>query len=408
MGTEISTSASDSRKLEGGEPAVNIGAVVVGGDYQGLGIVRSLGRRGIPICVIDDEWSISQFSRYATHRAHYPDLRDPAKLIGAVLETGRRLKLDGWVLFPTREETVAAFSHAREELGLEFRVPTPQWSSVQWAWDKRFTHKLAVELGVPTPRTCAPLTEEELDEIDFDPPYVLKPAIKEHFFYKTKAKAWRADNRQQLKELFSLGVKHTAPGEILVQELIPGDGQFQYSFCGFFKGGETIGSMVARRRRQHPHEFGRASTFVETIDDPELEKVSERYLKAMNYYGLVEIEYKLDPKDGKFKLHDVNARTWGYHSLGYAAGVDFPYLLFADQLGEPTAPVRGKAGVRWVRLVTDLPSSLLDILGGRLAMSEYLHTMRSGWTEAVFSLSDPLPGIAELALLPYLFSKRGF
>jgi len=132
---------------------VNVGAVVVGGDYQGLGIVRSLGRRGIPICVIDDEWSIARFSRYATYHAKYPDLRDPAKLIAAVLETGRRLKLDGWVLFPTREETVAAFSHAREELGREFGVPTPQWSSVQWVWDKRFTHKLAVELGIPTPRT---------------------------------------------------------------------------------------------------------------------------------------------------------------------------------------------------------------------------------------------------------------
>ena len=312
---------------------MNVGAVVVGGDYQGLGIVRSLGRRGIPICVIDDEWSIARFSRYATYHAKYPDLRDPAKLIAAVLETGRRLKLDGWVLFPTREETVAAFSHAREELGREFRVPTPQWSSVQWAWDKRFTHKLVVELGIPTPRTWAPCSEKELDDIDPNPPYVLKPAIKEHFFYKTKAKAWRAENRQQLKELFTLAVKYIAPGEILIQELIPGDGQFQYSFCGFFKGGETIGSMVARRQRQHPHEFGRPSTFVETVDDPDLEKVYERYLKAMNYYGLVEIEYKLDAKDDLFKLHDVNPRTWGYHSLGMQPVLIFPICFLPISWG---------------------------------------------------------------------------
>ena len=33
------------------------------------------------------------------------------------------------------------------------------------------------------------------------------------------------------------------------------------------------------------------------------------------------------------KLLDVNARTWGYHSLGQRAGVDFPYLLYADQIG---------------------------------------------------------------------------
>ena len=38
------------------------GAVVIGGDYQGLGIVRSLGRQGIPICILDDEHSISRYS----------------------------------------------------------------------------------------------------------------------------------------------------------------------------------------------------------------------------------------------------------------------------------------------------------------------------------------------------------
>ena len=43
-----------------------VGAVVVGGDYQGLGIVRSLGRRGVPVCAVDDEMSISRFSKYST------------------------------------------------------------------------------------------------------------------------------------------------------------------------------------------------------------------------------------------------------------------------------------------------------------------------------------------------------
>ena len=79
--------------------------------------------------------------------------------------------------------------------------------------------------------------------------------------------------------------------------------------------------MVARRLRQHPLEFGRASTYVETAEVPELETLSERLLRAVDYYGLVELEYKLDPRDGQYKLLDFNARTWGYHSLGSRAGV---------------------------------------------------------------------------------------
>ena len=54
-------------------------------------------------------------------------------------------------------------------------------------------------------------------------------------------------------------------------------------------------------------------------------------MRAINYYGLVELEYKLDPRDGQYNLLDVNGRTWGYHTLGPGAGVDFPYLLFRDR-----------------------------------------------------------------------------
>src|SRR5271157_5736524 len=99
-----------------------IGAVVVGGDYQGLGIVRSLGRRGIPVCVVDDEHSISRFSRYSTHFARLPDLRDEHKAVDGLMDVGARLGLQGWVLYPTREELVAALSRNRSQLSDMFRV----------------------------------------------------------------------------------------------------------------------------------------------------------------------------------------------------------------------------------------------------------------------------------------------
>lgn len=384
------------------------GAIVIGGDYQGLGIARSLGRRGIPVCIIDDEHSIGRYSRYATHAARFHSLRDPDHLLSAIDHTARRFSLEGWVLFPTRDETVAALSRHRDALSRKFRVPTPDFSSVQWAWDKRNTHRLAEETNVPAARTWVPQGIADLARIDCEPPYVLKPAIKEHFFYKTKAKAWCARSREQLRDLYQAAVETAGPGEILVQEYLPGDGTTQFAYCAFFKNGQALGSMVTQRRRQHPHEFGRASTFVQTVENAEIEEQSLRYLRAMDYYGLVEMEYKLDRRAGQFKLHDVNTRTWGYHTLGAAAGVDFPYLLFADQTGESVEPCRARPGVKWVRLVTDVPASLLDITQGRLGMGEYLQSMRGPWTDAVFSARDPLPGLAELALLPYLFYKRGF
>lgn len=384
------------------------GALIVGGDYQGLGIVRSLGRHGVPTCVLDDERSIAKYSRYTSHAVATGDLRAQEDVVSAVLETGTRLGLDGWVLYPTRDETVAAFSRHRSRLAQQFRVPTPPWEIVRQAWDKRETYSLAQRLGIPVPRTWYPATADELGEIDGEPPFAIKPAIKEHFIYATRSKAWKARTRAELPALFERAAEITGPGEVMIQELVPGDGRHQFAYCAFFKGDQALAKMVVRRRRQHPPEFGRASTFVETVDLPLLETLSERFLRSIGYYGLAELEFKLDPRDGQYKLLDVNARTWGYHTIGSKAGVDFPYLLYADQLGEPAPVSRATAGVRWIRLATDLPTAAVETLHGRLDWRSYGRSVVSSDVESVFSWRDPLPGLAELLLLPYLAVKRGF
>ncbi|MDQ6820075.1 MAG: ATP-grasp domain-containing protein [Actinomycetota bacterium] len=385
------------------------GAVVIGGDYQGLAIVRSLGRRGIDVVVLDDEVSVSRCSRFTAAQVRVPDLRRQEAIAGALLALADRYDLHGWVLFPTREETVAAISRYREDLLARYRVPTPEWDVVKWAWDKRNTYQRAAELGLPVPRSWTLRSHEELEEIDGDPPFVIKPAIKEHFFYATKQKAWRADTRLELAARVREAIRLIDVGEVIVQELIPGSGQTQLAFCAFFKGGRAAARMTVKRLRQHPPEFGRSSTYVQTISDATLDEPSERFLRSIGYYGLVELEYKHDRRDGQTKLLDVNARTWGYHGVSQRAGVDFPYLLYADQLGLP-AQGSGVAspGVSWIRLVTDVPTAALELTRGRLGWREYLGTLRSFDVESVFSRDDPLPGLAELALLPYSALRRGF
>ena len=390
-----------------GRSGPGTGAVVIGGDYQGLGIARSLGRNGIPVCVIDDETSIARASRFVRNAIRVRDLRTEAALIDALAQARAKLRLPGWVLYPTREETVASIAANRDALRQHFRVPTPELAVTRLAWDKREVYRLARCLSIPVPRTWFPSGEADLAAIDVDGPVVVKPAIKEHFFYATHVKAWRADTAAELAVVFRRAAGIVPAGEVIVQEMIPGDGQQQYAYCAFFRAGRPVASMTVRRRRQHPHDFGRASTYVETVSMPELAEPSCRFLAAIGYYGLVELEYKRDPRDGVCKLLDVNARTWGYHSLGQSAGVDFPYLLFRDQIGAPVEEAHARAGVRWIRLSTDVPNALRDIRAGRLRSRDYLRSLRGVDTEAVFSLRDPVPGLYEIALLPYLAVKRG-
>ena len=384
----------------------SVGALVIGGDHPGLAIARSLGRRGIPVCIVDNQHSISAYSRYPQRVVTVKDLRDPEKTVDSILEVGHRYGMRDWVLFPTRDETVMAFSLHRERLAEFFRVTTPEWKSTSQAWDKNNTYKLAQQIGVPTPETWNVGNAQELSTLYARLPLAVKPAVKENFFYATGAKAWRAETPEQLRKLFDAAAGKISVSEIMLQEIIPGGGDRQLSYCAFFRDGRAHSSLTARRLRQHPREFGRAATYVETADVPEVAELAQRFLQAINFYGIAEVEFKQDPRDGEYKLLDVNARTWGFLALGQAAGVDFPYLLFADQVGLPTTPSVAPAGIGWLRVLTDFPVALADLLTGRLPLRSYFQSIRRTGIESVFSWEDPLPSLAEFALLPYFVAKK--
>ncbi len=378
------------------------GALVIGGQHPGLGIARSLGRRGIRVCVLDDQLSVSRFSRYVEQVIRAKDLRSDRATIDALLDAGRRFGLDGWVLFPTRDEHVNAIARNREELSKQFRVTTAPWETVQWAWDKKNSYQLAERLGIPTPQTWAVKSAADLAPLYERLPLAIKPAVKEHFFYATGAKAWRVETPAQLREMYDKAAAEIEADRILIQEIIPGDGARQFSFCAFCRDGRVHSSLVARRHRQHPREFGRAATYVESSENTVVEELATRFLEHIGYDGLVEIEFKQDARDGQYKLLDVNARTWGFHTIGLPAGVDFAYLQFADRVGLPIDACRGRSGVGWLRLLTDLPTALSDVAGGHLSVGTYVDSLKHTRTESVFCRHDPLPSVSELLILPFL------
>lgn len=383
-----------------------IGALVVGGDHPGLAIARSLAPRGIPVWILDDQLCISSFSRHVAKVLRRPNLRDHEAVVDAVIEIGLQHGLHGWVLFPTRDETVAAFSRHRDRLAQHFRVTTPPWETVRWAWDKKNTYELAERLRIPLPRTWRVEGPADVERLAPYLPLAVKPAVKETFFYATGAKAWRANTPADLRALIDKAARDINADEILVQEIIPGDGRQQLSYCAFFKDGESHSTLLARRLRQHPREFGRAATYVETIELPAIEELALRFLRAIDYYGIVEVEFKQDPRDGEYKLLDVNARAWGFHGLGQATGVDFPYLLYADQCGLQTLHAHAAPGQGWLRLIPDLAVVAKDLADGYLSWGTYWKSLRATKVESVFAWSDPLPFMGEVALLPYLIVKK--
>lgn len=168
-------------------------------------------------------------------------------------------------------------SRHKEALEQYYRVPTPPLQTIQHVYIKENTYRLAQAHGILTPRTYYPKDVGELESLGLDYPAVIKPSTRDHFYSETKINAPQVNNHSELIATYHRACEVIDPSEVLVQELIRGGADSLYSFCPFFKDGQTIAYVMARRTRQHPMEFGPASPFAEIVDVPEMRTVGERF-----------------------------------------------------------------------------------------------------------------------------------
>jgi predicted ATP-grasp superfamily ATP-dependent carboligase len=378
----------------------------MGADYRGLGVVRSLGRRGIPVWILKQGGNLlATTSRFVRRNVPWP-AGDEGSQIDYLLDLGAGHQLDGWVLFPTDDYAVALISRHREVLASQYQVTVPPWEELRWACDKRLLHDLAHKLAIHQPWTACPCKREELETLDCPFPVVLKPVIRVQPNSLAVPKAWRADDRPSLLALYDKACALVAPKNLMIQEMVPGGGEGQFSYAALYKDGCSIASVVARRTRQFPMDFGQFSTYVETVDEPQVIEPAVRLLQAIRFTGLVEVEFKKDPRDGEYKLLDINPRVWGWHTLSRRVGIDFPYLLWLLVMGEPVPRLRGRAGERWMRMSGDLPMAIQEILTGRLSLRAYVRSLQGPLESAIFAWDDPVPGLLDLPLYACASGKR--
>jgi predicted ATP-grasp superfamily ATP-dependent carboligase len=387
-----------------------VGVVITGGDFQALGVLRSLAKKDIPIIMLDSDHCISKYSRFKKRFFRSPRPSDNQSYVDFLIDMAKREKIhrNRWVIFPNSDETVYILSKYKNILEEFYRVTTPGWEVIQNVYIKKNTYQVAEKNGIPIPATYCPDGLQELVKLSLNYPIVIKPSIRDHFYSKVKIKAFRVNNKEELIKKYEYVCSIIEPSEVLIQEFIPGGPNHLYSFCPFFKEGEVLTSITARRARQHPMDFGHASTFAELVNIPELQKIAEKFLGLIDYYGFAEVEFMQDPRDGNYKLIEINPRVWGWHTIAIASGVDLPFLLYQDMIGEQINVQLPINRVKWVRLITDIPTVLSEIIKGRLKINDYLKSMKGKKEFAVFALNDPLPFLAEVALIPYFWVKRGF
>ncbi len=380
--------------------------------YNALAVIRALGRRGVPVLALGQEAdSIGFRSRFATEKAVYPDpVVDEAGFVARVSELGARLATRGVraVTFPSSDRVVRILSDHRESLGKYFQLFLPSRESVAACLDKLAQYRVAAEIGVPFPRTYSNGQEDEL-LADLAAERARLP-----LFFKSRGplpdhELNRRFRRVVLSEREQVATMLREAGEcgvlFVVQEIIPGADDQLYTLGATMDGnGGVLAAFTGRKLRQMPPGFG-ICRVGETVDTPAVLDHGERLLRALEFRGISQVEFKFDVRDGEFKLMEVNPRSWSWVGLPIALGCDLPYAALCAALGfSLTGKVSTPSGkALWISLSHDLDYSV-SCRDGR----PWAHLFR-GYdrvVEAYHASDDRGPGIAHFRTTALDFAAR--
>jgi predicted ATP-grasp superfamily ATP-dependent carboligase len=383
--------------------AATPGVIVLGGAHGALAVIRSLGRQAVPVCYITNDHPIPGLSRYATMSARWPGPAHPDAL-GFLTGFADQKKLAGWLLIPAGDAEVRFVATHHRELSGRFALLTQDWSSLEPLHDKRRLYALARQLGVPCPAEVAPS-----DPAHIRYPVVLKPASRDAASAGTASdlwKAWSASDAAEFAPLYAEAVRQAGAGSVIVQEMIPGGGDVQFSYAAIWREGRPLAWLTARRLRQFPVDFGFTSTYVETAPCPRAVAAAERILSATGYHGLVEVEFKLDRRDGLLKILDVNTRPWTWIGLGEAAGIDFPFFAYCVAFHRPMPAVVLHGDAAWIHVARDMLSAAANLRRGRLSLASYAGGFLRRMSFAAFASDDPVPVILSIPIIARRVLRR--
>jgi predicted ATP-grasp superfamily ATP-dependent carboligase len=301
------------------------------------------------------------------------------------------------MLLPMEDETLGIISQYHSEVSRWTYLPIVSFQKLQFARRKDKILHLAEKLGVPIPRTWYIKDISQLKGLKDSLPYpvVIKPKISSGAVGISYPK-----NPGDLMEQY-LSVHQRFPYP-LVQELIPhGAPGYGVSFLLDEKG-EVRASFVHKRLREYPVSGG-ASTLRESVRRDDIREMALTLLKAVDWFGVAMVEFKLDPRDGIPKLMEINPRFWGSLSLAIEAGVNFPYLLYRMSRGENFRSVEhyqiGKR-CRWL-----LPGDILHFIHNprRLRLwPQFFRFWERDTAYDILSIEDPLPVLGRI-LTPLTF-----
>jgi len=376
------------------------GVIVTGGiTANALGVIRSFGRRGIPVVYIDsDPASIARHSRYIEKRLTCKETNDSESAFIKLLKDFGRQGGQGMIVIPVGDEAVLALSKHKNELEAFYHLPVPEYEIAQKLVNKGLFYRMLNEMHLPHPKTFFPRSSTELVSMGKQVayPYIIKPAFSIPFQREFGGKVFHIKSPRDL-DVAAARLKDKNM-EVMIQEIIPG--REIYSFLTYFNRlSEPLAICGWDKIRQYPLDFG-FGTFCKSNWRPDAAEDSLRLLRTMGYYGLAEIEVKKDPGDNEYKIIEINARTSLQNTLAEACGADIGYAAYLDaggQVAQQSTSFRNN--ILWTDDFPDMVSFLCHLIRRDIGKSETIDSLNPRKVHAVAAWDDPLPLFFQLTSL---------
>ncbi|MFC2154049.1 ATP-grasp domain-containing protein [Candidatus Altiarchaeota archaeon] len=291
-----------------------------------LPVARSLGRAGLKVAVAcRNHWGSTLYSRHCSQKIfHYHAKKNKERCLRELATAIDKNKFK--VFMPIDESILNPVIENRSLFGEDVIIPFSSEEVYEKANDKSQTLKECLKLNIPCPKTwfidSAEETEEIKDELSY--PLLIKPHVgagSTGLTYVLK--------QEDLAPLY----RHVRSkyGPAMLQEYIPGA---KYSTSALYsEKGKPLRFTAQKNLSQYPLTGG-PQVMAETIEANEMKDYTFKLLSAINWYGVANLEWIIDERDGRPKLMEINQRFWMSLPLSIAAGVDFPYLLYRMAVGD--------------------------------------------------------------------------
>lgn len=365
-----------------------------------LAVVRSLGKRGFYVAV--GEWTrfaASLFSRYCSKRIVYPSpMSFPNGFVEWLLREVRTNRYD--MILPTELETQLLIIKNKREIERYTSIPFGDYELLSNVQDKGWLMRYAISNGYLCPKTYLLDNLDAIEDIEdikdvIEYPIVIKPRISSG----SRGILYVRKPSELLDAYRKVHKRYPYP---LIQEFIPNGGAYGVGVLFNLKS-EPRASFVYKRLREYPVTGG-PSTLRESVRNDEIRDIALSILKSLGWKGVAMVEFRVDQRDGRPRLMEINPRFWGSLQLALLAGVDFPYLLYKLAVdGDVKQVTDYKIGVmcRWM-----IPADVLHFLKNpdrfRLIPSFFDFRIR----DDTISLDDPLPTIGMILSVFTFFYAR--